>query len=117
MKKQFEISIDHSMMAGAKAAFDACMKAAIDKAISTKSNEGTAALKISFDIVDTLDKETGEWKKMTIMKYKAGFSVPMKESVDAKIPGVNCLVPDKKGYLLVNNQINMDELLQEDESE
>jgi hypothetical protein len=85
MKKQFEIGIDHELFRGAKAAFDTCMRAAVAKAISTGSYEGSATLKINFEIYKTLDAETGEWQERPEMKYKAGYSVPMKESAEATI--------------------------------
>lgn len=115
-KQQFEISIDHAMMIGAKAAFDTCLRAAIAKAISTGSDEGSATLRVSFEIVSSLDSETGECRRMPLLKYKAGYTVPMKESMDATIAESSRLVPsDESGWLLVNGQVSMDELLAEDE--
>ena len=116
-KKQFEISIDHAMMIGAKAAFDTCLRAAVAKAISTGSDEGSATLRVSFEIFSSLDTETGEWKRTPVLKYKAGYSVPMKESMDATIAESSRIVPADEGYLLVNGQVSMDELLAEDEDE
>ena len=117
-KERFEIGIDHGMMIGAKAAFDTCLRAAVTKAISTGSNEGSATLKISFEIVTTMDQDTGEVKRMPVFKYKAGYSVPMKESVDATIGESSRLVhSDDIGWMLVNGQVSMDELLAEDEPE
>ena len=117
-KQQFEISIDHAMMIGAKAAFDTCLRSAIAKAIGTGSDEGSATLKISFEIFSTVDKDTGEYNRMPAMKYKAGYSVPMKESLDATIVEESKLIPDAEiGYMLVNGQISMDELMAEDEPE
>ena len=114
MKKKFELSIDHAMLIGAKAAFDTCLRAAVAKAIGTGSDEGNATLKISFEIVTAMDKETGELKRMPVMKYKASYSVPMKESLDAVIAESSRLIPDDEiGYMLVNGQISMDELLKE----
>ena len=116
MKKlQFEISIDHAMMIGAKAAFDTCLRAAIAKEISTGSDEGSATLKISFEIFSSLDTETGEWKRTPVLKYKAGYSVPMKESMDATIAESSRLVPsDESGWLMINGQVSMDELMAEE---
>ena len=115
-KQQFEISIDHAMMIGAKAAFDTCLRAAIAKAISTGSNEGSATLKVSFEIFSSLDSDTGEYRRSPVLKYKAGYSVPIKESMDATIAESSRLVPsDESGWLLVNGQVSMDELLAEDE--
>ena len=114
-KKQFELRIDHPMLIGAKAAFDTCLQAAIDKAISTGSDEGSATLKISFEIFSTTDMETGEFKRSPILKYKAGYSVPMKESLEATIAEKSRLVEtDGNGFLLINGQISMDELMAED---
>ena len=115
MKKQFDISIDHAMMIGAKAAFDTCLGAAVTKAISTGSDEGSATLRISFEIMTTIDTETGELKRMPVFKYKAGYSVPMKESVDATIAESSRLMEGKDGWKLVNGQVSMDELLAEDD--
>ena len=57
--KRYELSIDHSMLYGAKAGFDTCLKMAMAKAISTGSMEGSASLKISFELFKSLDKDTG----------------------------------------------------------
>lgn len=115
-KQQFEISIDHAMMIGAKAAFDTCLRAAIAKAISTGSDEGSATLKVSFEIFSATDSETGEYRRTPVLKYKAGYTVPMKESMDATIAESSRLMPsDESGWLLVNGQVSMDELLAEDE--
>ena len=116
-KQQFEISIDHAMMIGAKAAFDTCLRAAIAKAIGTGSDEGSATLKISFEIFSALDQEPGEYRRMPAFKYKAGYSVPMKDSMDATIAESSRIIPGGDGYLLVNGQVSMDELLAEDEPE
>ena len=111
-KRQFEISIDHAMMIGAKAAFDTCLRAAIAKAISTGSDEGSATLKVSFEIFSAMDSETGEYRRTPELKYKAGYTVPMKESMDATIVESSRLMPsDESGWLLVNGQVSMDELL------
>ena len=111
-KQQFEISIDHAMMIGAKAAFDTCLRAAVAKAISTGSDEGSATLKVSFEIFSIMDSETGEYKRTPVLRYKAGYTVPMKESMDATIAESSRLMPsDESGWLLVNGQVSMDELL------
>ena len=117
-KQQFEISIDHAMMIGAKAAFDTCLRAAVAKAIGTGSDEGSATLKISFEIFSSLDTETAEYRRTPVFKYKAGSTVPMKESMDATIAESSRLVHDDEiGYMLVNGQVSMDELLAGDEPE
>ena len=114
-KQQFEISIDHAMMIDAKAAFDTCLRAAVAKAIGTGSDEGSATLKISFEIFSSLDQETGEYRRSPVLKYKAGYSVPMKESMDATIAESSRLMPDNEnGWLMVNGQVSMDELLEEE---
>ena len=114
-KQQFEISIDHAMMIGAKAAFDTCLRAAVGKAISTGSDEGSATLRISFEIVSAMDSDTGEFKRIPVFKYKAGYSVPMKESMDATIAESSRLVQAQGEWKLVNGQVSMDELLDGDE--
>jgi hypothetical protein len=117
-KQQFEISIDHAMLIGAKSAFDTCLRAAVAKAIGTGSDEGSATLKISFEVLTAVDSETGELRRMPVFKYKAGYTVPMKESMDATIGESSRLVhSDDIGWMLVNGQVSMDELLAEDEPE
>ena len=116
-KKQYDISIDHAMMTGAKQAFDKCLQIAVARAIATGSDEGSAALKISFTIVTTVDEATGELRRMPLWKYKAGFNVPMKESVDATIPENSKLIEQAGEWKLVNGQISMEELLAEDDDE
>ena len=116
-RKQFDISIDHAMMTGAKQAFDTCLRQAVTKAISTGSDEGNAHLRISFEIMSTLDEDTGEVRRFPVFKYKAGFSVPMKESVDATIAENSRLMEGKDGWMLINGQVSMDELMAEDETE
>ena len=114
MKKQFDISIDHAMMAGAKAAFDTCLRAAVTKAIGTGSDEGSATLKISFEIMTAMNQESGELQRMPLFKYKAGFNVPMKESMDATIAENSKLVESAEGWKLINGQISMEELMAEE---
>ena len=116
-KERFDIGIDHPTLLMAKAAFNTCMQAAIARAIGTGSNEGSVTLKISFEIFSALDQDTGELKRTPVLKYKAGYSVPMKESMDATIAESSRIVPGGDGYLLVNGQVSMDELLAEDEPE
>lgn len=118
MKKQpFEIGIDHPMLIGAKAGFDTCLRMAIAKAIGTGSNEGSATLKVSFEIYATTDRENGEVKNTPSMKWKAGYNVPMKDSMDAEICESSILVRTAEGYQLVNGQISMEELIREDDEE
>ena len=110
-RKQFDISIDHAMLIGAKAGFDTCLRAAIAKAIGTGSDEGSATLKISFEIYTGTDKDTGELKRVPVMKWKASYSVPMKESMDATIAESSRLILDRDEWQLVNGQVSMDELM------
>jgi hypothetical protein len=117
MKKQFDISIDHAMMIGAKAAFDTCLQQAVAKAIGTGSDEGSATLRISFEIFQPVDDKTAEVKRLPVFKYKAGYSVPMKESIDATIAENSGLLESRDGWKLVNGQISMAELMAEDEEE
>ena len=117
-KKQFEIGIDHPMMKGAKQAFDKCLQIAVSRAIATGSDEGSANLRISFEVLTSVNEETGDTKRMPMFKYKAGYSVPMKESMDATIGESSRLVhSDDIGWMLVNGQVSMDELLAEEKEE
>ena len=108
----FELSIDHPMLTIAKISFDMCLKQMIDKAIETGSMEGTATLKISFDISEETDKDTGEVFKQPSISYKVNYNVPMKYGTDGEIIEKSRLI-DKRdgGWMLVGNQISMDELL------
>ena len=111
-QQQFESSIDHAIMKAAKASFDTCLKAAIAKAISTGADEGVAALKISFEIFQSLNQESGEYERHPLFKFKAGYSVPTKESIDGKIAERSQLVTGPDGYMIINGQITMDEILE-----
>ena len=113
-KKQFKFGIDHAMMTGAKTAFNTCLQTAVTKAISSGSDEGSATLRLSFDIATVMDKEAGEVKHLPVFKYKAGYSVPMKESMDATIAENSRLESTKDGWMLVNGQVSMDELMDGD---
>ena len=115
-KQQFEISIDHTMMKGAKQAFDKCLQIAVTRAIATGSDEGSANLRISFEVMTGVNEETGDMRRIPVFKYKAGYSVPMKESMDATIAESSRLESTKDGWILVNGQVTMDELM-EDEGE
>ena len=112
--ENFELSIDHPTMTIAKISFDTCLKQMVAKAIETGSMEGSATLKISFDISDETDKETGEVYKMPKIGYKANYSVPMKYGTDGKIVENSRLIEKRDGgWMLASNQITMDELLKE----
>jgi len=115
-RKQFDISIDHAMLIGAKAGFDTCLRRAIAKAIGTGSDEGSATLKISFEIYTGVDKDSGELRRVPIFKWKAAFSVPMKESLDATVEESCRLIDGGDEWQLVNGQVSMDELMDGDET-
>lgn len=118
MKKQmFEISIDHKMLAAAKQCFDACLKEAVNRAITTGSMEGSATVKISFDLFKTVDQDTNEEMISPEFKFKATFSVPMKGGADGKIIEKSRIKPkeDGMGWILVNDQVTMDELMDDED--
>ena len=115
---KFELSIDHPMLKGAKAAFDACMKAMVAKAIHTGSMEGTAKLAIGFEIREEADEATGMIKEKPEIRFKAAYTVPIKYGCDGKITEDSQLLKrDKGGYILLNGQISIDELMDEAEDE
>ncbi|MCR5370337.1 MAG: hypothetical protein K6E83_06470 [Clostridium sp.] len=113
MKKRFEVTIDHPMLKAAKANFDASLKIALGRAIRTGSMEGSATVKISFEIRRTTDTETGEEGLIPLFKYKAGYAVPMKENFDGEVCETSRILkgPDDGEILLVNDQVCMEELL------
>ena len=116
MKKQFEIGMDHPALAGAKRGMGVCLKAAIKKALETGSMEGTATLKISFEIFKTTDNETGEIKTKPVIKSKFGYSVPMKQNAELTCTESCRIIQNKDGeYMLVTEQIGIDELLEDEE--
>ncbi|MBR4209430.1 MAG: hypothetical protein IKQ96_04325, partial [Lachnospiraceae bacterium] len=80
MREPFELSIDNPVLISAKASLDACLRAMVTKAISTHSNEGKASLTISMEIEEGVIEATGELVKQPVIKFKAGWSVPIKES-------------------------------------
>lgn len=113
--KRFDLSIDHKMLAPAKAALDACLKAMVVKAIHTRSMEGTATLKIAFDIHEEVDEDSGIIRDRPEIKFKAGYTVPIKDGCDGKIAEESRIVPNNRGgFSLVNDQISMDELMDDD---
>ena len=103
--KKFEVSIDHPLLKGAKQGFDACLKAAITKAITTGSMEGSATVKVSFEIGKTMDSDTGEISMSPDFKFKAGYSVPMKDSIDGNVIELSKIVERDGEFILVNGQI------------
>ena len=110
--KNVELSIDNPMLKMAKDGFNACLKAMVVKAISTGSMEGTASLKISFEIMDVIEDKTGEVGKRPEIKFKAGYSVPIKNGCDGTIHEESRIIPNPEGgYNLISGQISMDELL------
>lgn len=115
MTDKFDISIDHAMMIGAKAAFDTCLRAAVAKAIATGSDEGSATLKISFTIFTGTDKETGEIIRTPVFQYNAGFSVPMKTGIKATISEKSRLEAVGEDWKLINGQITMAEIMKDAE--
>lgn len=115
-KERFELSIDHPMLKTAKLALDACLKAMVSKAVATGSMEGKTNLTISMEIEEATDELTAEVQKVPIIKFKAGFAVPIKQSVDGKIVEQSRLQRNAEGaWMLVNDQISMDELMAEQE--
>ena len=112
MREPFELSIDNPVLMSAKASMDTCLRAMVSRAISTGSMEGTATLKISMEIEDGLIEETGEWVKEPVIKFKAGWSVPIKENEEGKLPAGHHLIRNPKGeWCLINNQVSIDELM------
>ena len=108
----FELSIDHPTLAIAKVSFDVCLRQMVAKAIETGSMEGTATLKVYFDISEETDRDTGEVYKQPSISYKANYSVPLKQGTDGKIIEKSRLIEKRDGgWSLVNNQISMDELI------
>ena len=113
--KSLQLSIDHPALTGAKACMDTCLKAMVEKAISTGSNEGTATLKISMQIIEVLNEKTKEWEKQPIIKFKVGWAVPIKQSAEGKLPAENMLVRNPEGeWCMIQNQVSMDELMDDD---
>ena len=114
MNERFELRMDHPSLVGAKVAMDGCLKAMVSKAVETRSMEGTATLKISMEILDVLNEETKEWEKTPSIKFKVGWSVPIKNSAEGKLMDIcdGQLVRNQEGnWCLINNQVSMDELM------
>ena len=112
MKEPFELSIDHPVLTSAKASLNACLKTMVTRAISTRSMEGKASLTISMEIEEGMVEETGEIVRDPVIKFKAGWSVPIKENEEGKLPRGGKLVRNPDGeWCLVNNQISMDEVI------
>lgn len=116
MKKQqqFDLSIDHRILIGAKQSFDTCLRIAIERAIKTGSMEGSATLKVSFELEEDVDKDTGEAFIRPKIDFKSAYSVPLKDSIDGSVLDMCRIIPGSDGiYQLVTNQISMDEILEE----
>lgn len=112
MKEPFELSIDNPILLGAKASLDGCLREMVKKAISTGSLEGSATLKISMEIEEVMIENTGEWVKQPEIKFKAGWSVPIKENEEGKLPAGNQLVRNPDGeWCLISNQVRIEELM------
>ena len=111
MKKQFEVGLDNPALVAAKIEFQEALKRMINKAVATGSMEGTATLKISVEIMEVM-AEGGVIEKRPIIKYRAGWAVPTKESAEGKMPMNSQLVRNPEGdWCLISDQISMDELM------
>ena len=118
MKKRFELSLDHPALAGVKIDFEDCLKKLVSKAIGIGSMEGTASLKIHVEIMEAKSEETAEIQMIPVIKYKASWSVPIKDGTEGKIPGGGQLVRSPDGeWCLINNQISMEELMENEEAD
>ena len=116
--KRADLNLDNPILIAAKDAFNSCLKMAVAKAIDTGSNEGSVTLKVAFSMESSADNQTGEIEMLPEIKFKAGYSVPMKESMEATVmTGCRLLHGPGGKWLLVDNQISMDELMEEDEEE
>lgn len=115
--KRVDLSINNPILQSAQMGFDTCMKLAVAKAVETGSDEGSVTLTVKFLLERAVNSETGEIDLIPDIKFKAGYSVPMKESMQAEILDHCRLVPHDGKWLLVNNQISMDELLEEEDEE
>ena len=114
-KQRIDLGLDNPILLAAKQAMNSCMKLAVQRALSTGSMEGSASLKISFELEEAIDKDTGETYISPKIDYKSSYSVPLKDSIDGTVIDICRILPGNDGkYLLINNQISMDELLEED---
>ena len=112
MREPFELSIDNPVLMSAKASLDSCLKMMVSKAVSTGSMEGTATLKISMEIEEGTMEMTGEIVKQPVIKFKAGWSVPIKENEEGKLPAGHQLVRNPEGeWCLISNQVSIEELM------
>ena len=112
MREPFELSIDNPVLMSAKASLDSCLKMMVGKAVSTGSFEGSVTLKISMEIEEKLLDQTGEWVREPVIKFKAGWSVPIKENEEGKLPAGHQLVRNPEGeWCLISNQVSIEELM------
>ena len=115
-KARYDLNINHALLALAKRAFNDCLKQSVDKAIRTGSYEGSASLKVSFEIEEVMNIETKAIEKVPKIKYKASYSVPMKESFEGKVNDRAVIEMDEGfGWIMINGQISMDELINNEE--
>lgn len=117
--RRVDLGINNPILESARMGFDECLKMAVNRATRTGSLEGSATLKVGFQLKEAIDAETGETYLAPSIQFKAGYTVPMKDSIDGKIIEASRIFKGPEGeWLLVNNQITMDELLaEEDEGE
>lgn len=116
-KKRVDLGLDNPVMLAAKQAMNAAMKIAVMRAIKTGSMEGTATLKVNFELEEDADRITGEEFYSPKINYKAAYSVPMKDSIDGSIAEACRIIQGtNESYLLVNNQISMNEIMEDLES-
>ena len=116
-KRRVDLSIENPVLNGARMGMDTCLKMAVARAISTGSMKGSATLKVTFELEDVIDKDTGETYISPKIGYKNSYSVPKKDSVEGTVIELCRIVPKDGKYLLVNNQISMDELMEEETEE
>ena len=112
MREPFELSIDNPVLMSAKASLDSCLRKMVSKAVSTGRFEGSVTLKISMEIEEKLIEQTGEWVREPVIKFKAGWSVQIKENEEGKLPAGNQLVRNPDGeWCLISNQVRIEELM------
>lgn len=117
-QKQFDLSIDNPLLREAKRAFDACLKYGIEKAISSGANEGSVTLTVKYEIADAVDQLTAETYKAPIIVFKAAYNVPQKDGFDGVADSCRLLMNGSRdSYMLVGNQVTMDDLMQGQEGD
>lgn len=110
------LRIDNPVLACAKASLDYCLQEMMKKAVSTGSMEGKTTLTINVELEEWKDKDTGEIFLKPEIKYKATSSVPMKSDMDGKVMGLKRMQRNRDGdWLLVDNQVTMDDIMEEGE--